>query len=98
MSYLKQTIASLVVLGAFAGGALAADGRDVRENTIVLTNPNGRMVEMQMTDKAMQEMMLKDAMPMTAGVMMMMHGGKMYMVSDRKMPNGKMLSEMVMGN
>jgi hypothetical protein len=47
-------------------------------------------------DPAIREMMMKDAMPMTTGVMMMMHGGRMYTVTDKKMPNGKMLSDMVM--
>ena len=41
--------------------------------------------------------MTKGAMPMTAGTMMMMHDGKMYMMPDKMMPNGKMMSDMAMG-
>ena len=45
----------------------------------------------------MMDMMVKEAAPMEAGTVMMMHNGKMYMMKDHKMPNGKMMSEILAG-
>lgn len=99
MSYFKQIIVSVAFVGALASPAFAQGGGEgtmFMDETMLMATPNGAVVKKPM-DKAMQEMMMKEAMPMTAGVMMMMHDGKMYMVTDKKMSNGKMMSDMVMG-
>jgi hypothetical protein len=49
-----------------------------------------------MADKAMMDMMMRGATPLRPGTTVMMHGGKMYMIPDRKMSNGRMLSEEIM--
>jgi hypothetical protein len=64
-------------------------------DTMIMPSATGMLITKPI-DPAIREMMMKDAMPMTTGVMMMMHGGRMYTVTDKKMPNGKMLSDMVM--
>jgi hypothetical protein len=98
MNYLKHTIASLALLGAFILPAQAAggDGPQFMEGQMIMPSATGGVITKQL-DKATQDMVMKDAMPMTPGVMMMMHGGKMYTVADKKMPDGKMMSEMMMG-
>ncbi len=98
MQFFKQAIASLALMGALASPAFAeGQARSaLTENTMLMTTPSGEVVQMNITDPAMKDLMMKDAMPMTDHVMMMMHGGKMYMVHDKKMPDGKMLSDMMM--
>ena len=101
MNFLTSAIAGLAVIGALASPAFAQGegGRALAElpdSTFVLVTPGGKMMERKITDPAMAKMMMKDATPMTAGTMMMMHGGKMYMVPDQKMSDGRMLSEMMM--
>ncbi len=98
MSLLKHTIASLALMGAFAASAFAQSESPplYQDDTLTMTSTSGKVMAMKMTDKAMADMMMKDAMPMNQGVMMMMHGGKMYTVQDKKMPDGKMLSEHMM--
>jgi hypothetical protein len=97
MSYLKHALISLTLVGALASPAFAGgDGADFMEGQMIMPSATG-MVITKPIDTATREMMMKDAMPMTPGVMMMMHGGKMYTITDKKQPNGKMLSDMAMG-
>lgn len=97
----KCLIAGLALVAVLATSAFAQEGGgrpdiDFTPNTFRLVMPNGRVLEKRMTDQHMQEMVANGAMPMTAGTMMMMHDGKMYMVQDKRMPNGKMLSDYMM--
>ncbi len=99
MNSFKRFIISLVLIGTVAGPAFAAGeggASSLQNNTLLMTTPSGAIVQKMVMDQAMADMMVKDAMPMTAGVIHMMHGGKMYMVTDKKMPDGKMLSEFMM--
>lgn len=98
MNLLKPTIVSLALMGTFATFAFAQSESPslYQDNTLTMTSTSGKVMMMTVADKAMADMMMKGAMPMTKGVMMMMHGGKMYIVHDRKMPNGKMLSDSMM--
>lgn len=101
MRYLARSLASFALVAGLATSALAQGegGRpevNFKPETFRLVMPDGKVVEKKMTDQHMKEMMANGAMPMTAGVIMMMHDGKMYMVQDKKMPNGKMLSDVMM--
>jgi hypothetical protein len=99
MKVWTKTIACLAVIGTFATPVFAqggAEGTMFTNDTVLIVTPSGQIMRRQMVDAAMSEMMIKDATPMTAGTMIMMHGGKMYMVSDKKMPDGKMISEKMM--
>lgn len=42
------------------------------------------------------DMEMRGAVPMRPGTMVMVQGGKMFMIPDKKMSNGRMLSEEVM--
>lgn len=100
MKYLTHTMASLALLGALVGPAFGqGEGRadPFSDNQIVMTTTSGGVIRTKMTDAAMIDMMVKEATPMTSGVVMMMHGGKMYTMTDHKMPNGKMMSDIVAG-
>jgi len=99
MKYITKVIASLALLGALAGPAFAAGegGPGIYgENQVVVTLPSGN-VQTKTADAAMMDMMMKEAAPMASGIVMMMHGGKMYFMTDHKMPNGKMMSDIVAG-
>lgn len=63
---------------------------------MTFTTPSGTTTRRVVPPAVMSEM-TKGAMPMSSGIMMMMHEGKMYMMPDQKMPNGKMMSDMAMG-
>jgi hypothetical protein len=54
------------------------------------------MVRKALSKDIIAKIMNNGAMPMTGGVLFMMHGGKMYMVGDHKMPDGSMMSDLVM--
>lgn len=96
---LKYVIASLLILGSLASPAFAqgenAD-RPYGSGTWTFTTPSGEVTRRTLTP-AMTAELTKDASPMTVGTMMVMHDGKMYIVLDKKMANGKMLSDMAMG-
>lgn len=98
MKLLTQTVASFLLVGALAGPAFAEnETRNFSDNQIVITSPDGIMTRMNVADAAMLDMMMKEATPMTSGVLVMMHGGRMYTMTDHKMPNGKMMSDILAG-
>ena len=66
------------------------------ENLTMVIMPDGHGVRRQITDPAMNDMIMKNAKPMEAGMIFFMHDGKMYVTRDEHGPNGKMLSAMVM--
>jgi hypothetical protein len=75
-----------------AGEMMAKDG------TMMMMEPNGKMTTMQMSDPNMSEMgkmMEMHGQVVAPNTMMMMYNGKMYMMQDMKMSNGKMMSDMM---
>lgn len=100
MKYLRRAILSAALVGVLASPAFAqgepASSHDLQQGTLSMTTPTGRVVTRQ-ADQAMAEMLAKDAMPMSGGEIMMLHNGKMYHIPDRVMPNGKLLSDVIMG-
>jgi len=66
------------------------------EGSMTYTTSDGVMVTKTLAQDTIAEIMKNGAMPMTAGVLIMMHGGKMYMAADHKMPNGSMMSDLAM--
>ncbi len=99
MKTLKNTVAAAVLMASFTPLAYAQGERQdstYGENIMTFTKPDGSVVRKTITDAAMAKMMTEGAMPMTAGHVMMMHGGKMFSMADHMMPNGKMMSDMAM--
>ena len=96
--------ASMLMLGA-AGimaatlfGAAAMDNMMMEKGMTIMVMPDGKWAEMKTTmdDKTMA--MMKDkAKPMDKAMIMMMGmDGKMYMMEDTTMPDGKMASDTMM--
>jgi len=101
MKLLKHALAAAVLMASFAPLAHAqgeTPDPTYGDNVMTFTKPDGSVARKTITDAAMAKMMTEGAMPMTAGHVMMMHGGKMYSMPDHMMPNGKMMSDMAMYN
>lgn len=100
MGFVKQAIMGLALMGALATPAIAAEGGEgswqLSDSMVIMTKPNGTVTQKKITDAATTAMLMKDAKPLAAGVIIMMHDGKMYMTTDTMMPNGKMLSDQAM--
>ena len=96
---IRYALASLLVLGSLASSAFAqgeSPDKPYGSGTWVFTTPSGQVMRRTLTP-AMTAELTKDATPMTVGTMMVMHDGKMYIVLDKKMANGKMMSDMALG-
>lgn len=92
-------IACLLILGSLAPPAFAqgeTPDRPYGSGTWTFTTPTGTVTRMTLPPAMLAEL-TKGATPMTVGTMTMMHEGKMYVVPDQKMANGKMMSDMAMG-
>lgn len=73
----------------------------MEKGTVMMMMPDGMVKTMPMADKAMMgtdmDMMRKMSMPMSAPMMVMMGSdGMMYTTPDMKMPDGKMMSDVMM--
>ena len=100
MNFFKHVVASILIMGSIVSPAFAqgeTPDSTFGENTMTFTTPGGTMMKRMVPANVMTNMMTKGPMPMTDGVMMMMHQGKMYMMHDQKMPDGKMMSDVAMG-
>jgi hypothetical protein len=68
----------------------------MKDGTAMMMMPNGKMETMPMS--AEMKAMMKDAHPMAGNMIVMMDGGKMMTMEDKKMSDGKMMSEHMMMN
>lgn len=97
MSYIRSTIFALAASCSLAGPALAqGGGSDLRDLSVMFVMPDGRMMMRTMTDRAMVDALVQRGKPLAAGQALVMRGGKVYIVDDYKMADGKMLSEILM--
>lgn len=99
MQLTKTLALALLAASALTGPALAqtmGDASMMKEGTMMVVMPDGRMSTMASSDKMMSDTMMKDGKVMTSAHMVMMSGGKVYMAEDKKMSDGKMMSEHMM--
>ena len=95
---MRMTVIIAVLLTAIGSGAALAQGAPPGsswQDTVIMIAPNGSVVQRTITDRSMMNMMMQGATPLRPGTMVMVHNGKMYMIPDKKMSNGRMLSEEV---
>ncbi len=90
----KLLLASTLAL-SFAAPAFAQEMNTLQERNVYLFM-NGKMVHMKVSD-ASHEMIMKNFHPVSAGTMIYVSGGKLYMSEDKKMEGGKMMSTMIFG-
>lgn len=88
MSAVRNALLGLAVLGAMAAPALA-QAPTTFDGVMLYYPDTGRMV-MGHVDKAAMEMAMKHAKPLNGPVMIVMSGGKAYIVDNMmdKMPDG----------
>lgn len=95
-----QIAAALLAVTSAGAPALAQDmqnGMMMKEGMMMMIMPDGRMSTMQPIDnKMMSDMMMNHGKPMTTTHIMMMRDGKVHMMEDKKMSDGKMMSEHMM--
>ena len=94
MMMLRSTMLALAGAFMLSGAALAqGEGMSLRESQLMFITQDGRVMMRMMTDKAALDALVKKGRPLTAGQMVVMSGGKLFIVDDVKMPSGKMMSE-----
>lgn len=72
------------------------DGKmEMKEGQMLMVTPDGK-VQAVKPDAGMNTMMSKEGKMLPGSMMMKMEGGKMKMMQDMKMPDGKMMSEHMM--
>lgn len=81
---------------ALAAPALAQDTMMMKDNGAMMMSPTGEMMMTETMDSAMMEMAMKTATAVEDGTIFFMSGGKLYMVEDAKMEDGRMMSEGMM--
>jgi hypothetical protein len=94
---LKTTVAlaSLVLLVS-STSSQAQEVMMMKDGTMMMMAPDGRMSRTAVPDKMLSDTILKEGKVVTASQLVMMHGGKVYMIEDQKMSDGKMMSEHMM--
>ena len=68
----------------------------LKDGSIMIVMPDGRTTMRTMTDMAMLDSMVQKGRPIAAGQVLVMRSGKLYLVEDSKMADGKMLTEILM--
>ncbi len=96
MNATKILSAALIAGFAFTAPAFAMDPMMMKDGQAMTILPSGETMMMDKMDKPMMEMAMKNAKPVKAGTIFMMNDGKMMMMEDMKMENGKMMSEEMM--
>jgi hypothetical protein len=96
---LKALTTAAFLTAALALPAFAMDEMMMKPGAMMMMGPDGKMMEMMPAGDAMKmmdEAMAKNGKPMMAPMIMMMKDGKMMMMEDMKMDDGKMMSEHMM--
>lgn len=94
MKYAKPALFALLAAVAFTAPAFAQmEGVAMRDSSMMMVGKDGRMTTIEMKDKAMMEMVMKEGKVVSGSQIFVMSGGKMYMLEDHKMPDGRMLSQ-----
>lgn len=94
MNKFKSVAFVFITVCAFSVPAFAAE--EMKEGMMMMVHPNGKTHMMEMSDMETSEMMMKEGKMMSSPMMMMMKGGKMYMMEDKMMKSGKMMSDPMM--
>lgn len=103
MKVWKAVMLAAVLFGA-VGSRAFAQGESPNQLTdfqlmvsrVLIVTPSGRVVMSPAASPETTEMLLKDAKPMEAGTLLLMHDGKVYMAPDRPAKNGEMMSKLLM--
>ncbi len=92
----ERLLASLAVLAALSAPVYAGESNGFTEGAVTIYTRSGNVIHKMVTDMKMLDDLTRDAMVISDPPIIIEHNGKMYMVKDKKMANGKMMSEMMM--
>ena len=90
-------LVTLAVVSIAAAGA--PGGSRFEEGTFMLVQPDGQTMTMAPSGgkmKMLEDAMMKHGTGMKSPIIVMMHDGKMMMMNDMKMDDGKMMSDEIM--
>ena len=93
MNSLKPVMFAALAAIAFAAPALAQGEGRMAPQTGMIVDPGGRMTNHTVTDKMIMDEVIKNGKVISGAHIYVNHEGKMYMVDDHKMADGKMMSE-----
>ncbi len=93
MIKIKCLIAGALMFGTFIVPASAND-RDPMDGSITIFTKTG-MSQMMVSDAAMLDEIVKGAEVIDDHSMIVNHNGKMYIVKDHKLGNGRMISDVL---
>jgi hypothetical protein len=89
----RRLALGMALAAAMPALALAQGGPGPGQSYVELIYPNGKIMMVPIFGKKDLDMMMEHAKPMGGPVMIMMSGGKAYMLEDMKMSTGRSLSE-----
>jgi len=96
----RTAIATAALIGSMNFAAAtpvfaAMEEHTQKEGTITIYMATGAVMQGETADKAMLDEITRDATVLDDHTMVVMHNGKLFLVKDHKMSNGKMVSEIV---
>jgi hypothetical protein len=92
----ERLLASLAVLAALSSPVYAGESNGFTEGAVTIYTRSGNVIHKMVTDTKMLDDLTRDAMVISEPPIIIEHNGKMYMVKDKKMAGGKMMSEMML--
>ncbi len=95
MTLLKTLAFTLVAGSALVSGAFAMEPMMMKDGQAMVVMPDGKSMMME-SDMKMMDMAMKNATPVSEGMIFFMQDGKLMMTKDVKMEDGKMMSESMM--
>ena len=96
---LKSVMTAALLTAALGLPAFAMDVTAMKDGEMMMMGADGKMMEMTPAGDAMKMMgdaMMKSGHEMKGPMIIMMEGGKMMMMDDMKMGDGKMMSDHMM--
>lgn len=95
MSNLKNLVAGVLLLGTLAAPAFAATDRvDPMEGVVIMMSKGG-ITQTMVSDSKTLDQIVQGAKEIDANSIVVSHNGKMFLVTDHKMPDGRMISTLI---
>ena len=102
MSALTRILSGLALAGAFAVPTLAAtspqQGDSLPNGSMLIIWPDGTMARVHIIDSSTADSAMQQATQATHPTMVIVENGHAYLVPDRQMANGKMMSDDIVGH
>ncbi len=93
MTVLKTLFAVSAVTIALAVPAVAQSGITIPNESLFIIEGGGKGTPVK-ASKMAHDMMMKHGRPVGAGIILYMNQGKLYWMADKKMKDGRMMSNM----